>query len=165
MGDDRHLGQIDLQAAAQGDTSGGFTGQFTVQFTRDNFHLLAQPLFGRLNIYDPSLQLQFATDHTWQAQFGWTLMKRQWDLFGLHFDFSLQQAVSRQFGPDSKESAWIMNVLQGQVQTPIRQSNVYMFAQGTFYGRRDDNDASWHGGFQGTIGVGWQLEAVFARQH
>lgn len=159
-----HLGQIDLQAAAQGDTSGSFTGTFTVQFTRDNFHLLQQPLFGCLNIYDPSLQLQFATDHTWQAQFGWTLFKHQWQRFGTHIDFSLQQAVSRQFGQDSHESAWIANLLQGQAQIPISRSNVYMFAQGTFYGRRND-DSSWSAGFQGTLGVGWQLEALFSRGH
>ena len=71
MGD----GQIDLQAAAQGDTSGSVLGTFTVQYTRDGFHLLPQPLFGCLDIYDPALQFQFATDHSWQAQFGWTLLK------------------------------------------------------------------------------------------
>ncbi len=165
MGDNdggTHLGQIDLQAAGQGDTSGGFVGQFTVQYTRDGFHLAPQPLFGVLNIYDPSLQFQFATDHTWQAQFGWTLLKHQWDVFGQHLDFSLQQAVSRQFGPSAQESAWIANLLQGQAQVPVAKSNVYLFAQGTFYGRRND-DSSWGAGFQGTLGVGWQLEAVFRR--
>lgn len=157
-----HLGQIDLQAAAQGDTAGSFTGQFTVQFTRDNFHLLPQPLFKNLNIFDPSLQLQFATDHTWQAQFGWTVFKHQWGVFGTHLDFSLGQAVSRQFGPTAAESAFVANLLQGQVQVPLSRSNVYMFAQGTFYGRRND-DGTWAGGLQGTIGVGWQLEAIFQR--
>lgn len=157
-----HLGQIDQQAALQGDTSGGFVGTYTIQFTRDNFHLLQQPLFGSLNIYDPSLQLQFATDHTWQAQFGWTLFKHSWDVFGTHLDFSLQQAISRQFGDTSAESAWIANLLQGQAQIPIDHSNVYMFAQGTFYGRRND-DTTWGAGFQGTIGVGWSLEAIFSR--
>lgn len=157
-----HLGQIDLQAAAQGDTSSSFVGTFTVQFTRDNFHLLQQPLFGRLNVYDPSLQLQFATDHTWQAQFGWTLLKHKWDVFGQHLDLSLQQAVSRQFGPTAPESAWIVNLLQGQAQVPVARSNIYLFAQGTFYGRRND-DTTWAAGLQGTIGIGWQLEATFQR--
>jgi hypothetical protein len=40
---------------------------------------------------------------------------------------------------------------------------VYLFMQGTFYGRRND-DGSW-GGLQGTLGFGWQLEAVFSRGH
>jgi hypothetical protein len=157
-----HLGQIDLQAAAQGDTSGSFVGTVTVQYTRDNFHLLPQPLFHVLPVTDPSLQLQFATDHSWQAQFGWTLLKRQWPLFGSHLDFSLQQAVSRQFGVSSAESAWIANLLQGQAQFPISHSNLYAFAQATFYGRRND-DGTWAAGLQGTIGIGWQLEAVFQR--
>jgi len=162
-GSQTHLGQIDTQAAAQGDTSGSFVGQFTVQFTKDNFHLLDQPLFGRLNLYDPSLEFQFATDYTWQLQAGWTLMKWKWDLLGIHFDNSLQQAVARQFGNTSKESAWIMNLAQGQSQIPLARSNIYLFAQGTFYGRRNDDDGRWKFGLQGTIGVGWQLEAVFQR--
>jgi len=156
MGD----GQIDLQAAAQGDTSGSVVGTFTVQYTRSDFHLLPQPLFGCLNIYDPALQFQFATDHSWQAQFGWTLLKSRWDVFGQHVDLSLQQAVSRQFGTDSSQSAWIANLLQGQAQVPIKGSNIYMFGQGTFYGRRND-DTTWAAGFQGTLGIGWQLEAHF----
>lgn len=167
MGDDggtTHLGQIDQQAAAQGDTAGSFVGQYTIQFTRDNFHLLQQPLFGYLDIQDPSLQLQFATDHTWQAQFGWTLFKHQWSVFGNQLDFSLQQSVARQFGPDAAQSAWIANLLQGQAQIPVKHSNIYMFAQGTFYGRRND-DSTWGAGLQGTIGIGWQIEATFSRGH
>src|ERR1051326_8586011 len=144
MGD----GQIDQQAALQGDTSGSVVGTFTVQYTRDGFHLLPQPLFGSLNIYDPALQFQFATDHSWQAQFGWTLLKHRWDVFGQHLDFSLQQAVSRQFGTDSSQSAWIANLLQGQAQVPVKKSNIYLFAQGSFYGRAND-DSTWSAGFQG----------------
>ncbi len=117
-------------------------------------------MFGSLDIYDPSLQLQFATDHSWQAQFGWTLLKHRWDVFGQHLDFSLQQAVSRQFGVDSSQSAWMANLLQGQAQMPVKQSNIYMFAQVSFYGRRND-DATWAAGFTGTVGIGWQLEAHF----
>jgi hypothetical protein len=161
MGDTR-LGQIDLQAAAQGDTAGSFTGTFTVQFTRDNFHLLPQPLFGSLNVYDPSLQFQFATDHTWQVQFGWTLFRHSWDVFGTHLDLTLQQAVSRQFGSTAAETAVVANLMQGQLQVPIAHSNLYTFASGTFYGRRND-DGTWGAGFQGTVGVGFQLEAVFHR--
>lgn len=161
---DTHLGQIDLQAAAQGDTAGSFVGQFTVQYTRDNFHLLPQPLFRYIDPQDPSLQFQFATDYSWQVQFGWTLLKRKWDVLGTHIDFSLQQAVSRQFGQDSKQSAWIVNLAQGQAQVPVKSSNVYLFMQGTFYGRRND-DTSWGGGLQGTLGFGWQLEATFSRGH
>lgn len=154
--------QIDLQAAAQGDTAGSFVGQFTLQYTRSGFHLLPQPLFGTLNILDPSLQLQFATDHTWQAQFGWTLLQHQWKPFGHKLDFSLQQAVARQYGPTAKETAWIANLLQAQAQTPIASSNVYLFAQGTFYGRRND-DHTWGAGLQGTVGVGWQIDVTFHR--
>lgn len=159
MGDP--VGSIDLQAAAQGDTAGSFVGQFTVQFTKDDFHLLPQPLFGSLDIMDPSLQFQFSTDHSWQAQLGWTMLKTKWSVVGTHLDLSLQQSVARQFGTDSSQSAWVANLVQGQAQWAIpHASNLYLFLQGTFYGQRAD-DGQWRSGLQGTFGIGWQLQASF----
>lgn len=153
-------GQIDYQAAAQGDTSGSVTGSFSLQYTCKGFHQLPQPLFRHLGILDPALQVQFATDHTWQAQFGWTLLQHQWEVFGQQLDLSLQQSVARQFGESSSQSAWIANLLQGQAQVTPKSSSINFFAQVGFYGRRND-DGTWQAGFQGTIGVGVELEVLF----
>jgi hypothetical protein len=160
-------GQIDAQIAAQGDTSSGSaTGTLTTQITLADWHLLNQPIL-HLNILDPSVQFQFATDRTWQAQLGWGLLKREWPRFTNKLSFGVQQAVARQFGENSSQSAWVFNILQGQGQvdiTKIQTSTLYIFAQTTFYASRQD-DGNWRAGFQQTVGFGLQLEMLFRRSH
>ena len=166
MGGNGPHGQIDAQAAAQGDTSGSVTGQFTLQFTVADFHLMPQPVFRYIPIQDPSVQLQLVADQIWQAQFGYTLLKKDWDNVTHKVSLGLQQAVSRQFGPSPAQSAWVMNILQGQGQVEISKvanSSLYLFAQGTFYGQRND-DGTWQAGFQATAGLGIQLEILWLRQ-
>ncbi len=153
------LGQVDVQAFPPGET---ITGNFSVTYSFPEIHTLPQPVFGAMSVLNPTLQFGFATDHTWQAQLGWTLIKRQWSVLGERLDFSLQQSVSRQFGPSAAETTWVANLLQGQLQTQPNRAGVYMYLQGSFFGRRTD-ESTWSAGFQGTLGVGWQFDLAFPR--
>jgi len=83
-------------------------------------------------------------------------------VLGERLDFSLQQSVSRQYGPSAAETMWVANLLQGQLQTQPSRSGVYMYLQGSFFGRRTDEN-TWSAGFQGMLGVGWQFDLSFRR--
>lgn len=163
--DDGPHGQIDAQIAAQGDTSSGSAaGTLTTQITLADWHLRDKPIIG-LNILDPSVQFQFATDRTWQAQLGWGLLKREWPQFTNKLSLSVQQSVARQFGENAMQSGWVLNILQGQGQvdiTKIQSSTLYVFAQTSFFATRQD-DGNWRAGFQQTVGFGLQLEMFFRR--
>lgn len=148
------LGQVDIQAHPPGET---FTGHFQIAFQGNDVHLLPQPLFGQLNLYDPTLQFSFDTDHSWQAQIGWTLFKHQWTIVGQHLDFSLQQSIARQYGDSAKETMWVANLLQGHIQTQPDRAGVYVFMEGAFTGQRTDAHV-WSAGFEGNIGLGWQFD-------
>lgn len=154
------LGKIATQIAAEGGTADPFVGTFTFQYTRDSCHLLRQPLFRVLSPADPSVQLKFATDYTWQAQLGWTLIHRKFDAFGYHLEFSLQQSIGRQFGAESKESAFIASLLAGEVKYPIAKSNLAVAIEGAFAGRHQD-DKVWKVTFDGSFKFVWEFDAVF----
>lgn len=154
------LGHVDVQAFPPGET---ITGTFSLSYSLPEIHLLPQPVFGAMSVLSPQLSFGFATDHTWQAQLGWTLIKRQWSVLGQRLDFSMQQSVARQFGSSAAETMWIANLLQGQVQTQPNRAGVYGFVQGTFFGRRTDERA-WSAGFQGMIGLGWQFDILVPRR-
>lgn len=154
------IGQIDVQVMPPGET---FTGNFQLTYNVPTIHTLPQPLFRAMDALHPSLQWTLATDHTWQAQLGWTLLKRQWLVLGERLEFSLQQSIGRQFGDSSAERAFIANLLQGQLQTQPDRSGVYLFAQGTWFGRRTDEN-TFVTGFQATIGCGWQFDIHVPRR-
>lgn len=155
-----NLGQVDVQAFPPGET---ITGTFSLSYSLPEIHQLPQPVFGAMSVLNPQLQFGFATDHTWQAQLGWTLIKRQWSMLGQRLDFSMQQSVARQFGPSAAETMWMANLLQGQLQTQPNRAGVYGFVQGSFFGRRTDEN-TWSAGLQGMIGLGWQFDIRIPRR-
>jgi hypothetical protein len=154
------LGQVDVQAFPPGET---ITGTFSMSYSFPTIHELPQPVFGAMSVLNPTLQFGFATDQTWQAQLGWTLVKRQWSVLGQRLDVSLQQSVARQFGPTAAETMWVANLLQGQLQSQPSRAGVYVYLQGGFFGRRTDERA-WSAGFQGTLGLGWQFDIAVPRR-
>jgi len=154
------LVKIDVQAFPPGET---ITGTFSLTYSFPKIHQLPQPLFGAMSVLNPTLQFGFATDQTWQAQIGWTLIKRQWSVLGQRLDFSLQQSVARQFGPSAAETMWVANLLQGQLQTEPNRAGVYLSLQGSFLGRRTD-ERVWSAGFQGMLGLGWQFDFFVPRR-
>jgi hypothetical protein len=154
------LGKIDTQIAAEGGTAEPFAGTFTFQYTRDSCHLLRQPLFSVLSPSDPSFSFQFATNYTWQAQLGWTLVNRKFMVIGQYLDFSLEQSVARQFGEKSKERAVIANMLQGQLKYKILKSHIYAAIEGGFAASHQD-DGKWKVGLNGAFKIGWEIDFVF----
>lgn len=156
----RNLGQLDVQVFPPGEF---VTGSFSVAYSHPEIHKLPQPLFGAMSVLNPTLQFGFSTDHTWQAQLGWTLVKRQWSVLGRRLDASLQQSIARQFGASAAETRWIGNLLQGQLQSQPSKAGVYMYLQGSFFGLRTD-ERSWQAGFQGMLGVGWQFDFSVRRR-
>ncbi|OLF19228.1 hypothetical protein [Actinophytocola xanthii] len=155
-------GAVSAEAAAEGDTSEGFEATMTFAYTQNDVHLLSRPLFGLVNPSDPAFSFTYSTDFTWQAKFGWTLVQRSWRALGSQLELSLEQGVAHQFGHDSTEHAWVVDFLQGGVKYPVRRSNLYLFGEVGFSGRYNSAGA-WTAGFTTGLGVGIELETLFAR--
>jgi hypothetical protein len=154
------LGKIDAAIAAEGGTTDPFTGTFSFQYTRDSAHLLRKPLFGVLSPADPSFGFTFATNYTWQAKLGWTLVKYKFPVLGQYFEFSLDQSVARQFGEQSKERAVIADLLQGQLKYQIAKSNIALAGEVGIAGSRLDT-GKWQLGFDGAIKLVWEIDFAF----
>lgn len=115
-----------------------------------------------LNPSDPNLQLKFTTNWHWQAQLGWTLLKKNFVLFGQHLEYSWEQSVGAEFGPGAKEHGFVATLLQGQLKYPITKSHIYVAAETAFSGAPSD-DGKWKVNFEYGIKVGLEFDVVFKR--
>lgn len=113
------VGSLSVGVGEQYDSIDKFTTQVTIQYTKNDFHLAPTSLFGQLNIMDPALSIQFASDYTWQTQLGWTVLKHSWSGVAGNLDVSLQQAVGYQFAQQPDQQALVLQLLQGQADYTV----------------------------------------------